>query len=389
MHISTENVGATLAVLWHCLPTLSCNKSSRAVFSAVTRFILTLFVCFSSLHSVRAWNAEGHMIVAQIAYNHLNPIARAKCDALIATPVFYASNYNNTFVTAACWADDIRSAVSTFNNWHFINIPFSLDGAPTNSFTPPSFDVVQAIQTNIAMLQNPSATLSNQAVHLRFLLHFVGDIQQPLHCSTAITASRPGGDFGGNSFSLSGGWGNLHSLWDGGGGFLFDSLPRPLSASAQQTLNARVAAIEASYPYNYSTNLGLIPNPMTWALEGYGLAQTVCYVAIAPNSTPSSDYLNTAQMTTGARMAKGGHRLADLLNTIYPMPPIHLSSILLTNGNIRFSWSAVTGGVFRVQWKGQLAEPAWNTATNITAFSSSISFTDALTQTQRFYRVMQ
>src|SRR6478609_6731229 len=142
----------------------------------------------------RAWNAEGHMVVAQIAYNHLTPAVKAQCDALIVTPVAYVGSTNNTFVTAAVWADDIKSSTSAFNNWHYIDIPFSLDNSLTNSFIPPPFDVVQAIRTNIAVLQNPSATQSNRAFHLRLLLHFVGDIQQPLHCSTAITTTRPGGD---------------------------------------------------------------------------------------------------------------------------------------------------------------------------------------------------
>ena len=65
------------------------------------------------------------MVVAQIAYNHLNPVAKAKCDALIATDVLYATNNNNTFVTAACWADDLKSFTSAYSNWHYIDIPFS------------------------------------------------------------------------------------------------------------------------------------------------------------------------------------------------------------------------------------------------------------------------
>ncbi|MEI9865965.1 MAG: hypothetical protein WDN00_15720 [Limisphaerales bacterium] len=47
--------------------------------------------------SVRAWNAEGHMVVAQIAYNHLNPVARAKCNTLIAVNLgsYYSTGTSN------------------------------------------------------------------------------------------------------------------------------------------------------------------------------------------------------------------------------------------------------------------------------------------------------
>src|SRR5215470_17491871 len=114
-------------------------------------------------------------------------------------------------------------------------------------------------------------------MHLRYLIHFVGDIQQFLHCLTAVSFSSLGGDAGGNGFSLTGGWFNLYSLWDGGGGYLFDSVSWLLSTDAQNTLNAKVAAIEANHPYNYATNRS-VSNPMDWAQEGLAMAQNICYV---------------------------------------------------------------------------------------------------------------
>ena len=353
------------------------------------RILGSLFACICVSQSCMAWNGEGHMVVAQIAYNHLTPGVKTVCDTLIATPVIYASSGNNTFVTAAVWADDIKSYTSAFSTWHYIDIPFSLDGYPTNSFTPPSFDVVKAIRTNIAVLQNPSETQSNRAFHLRLLLHFVGDIQQPLHCTTAISSNRTGGDAGGNSFSINGDWSNLHSLWDSGGGFLSDSLPRPLSVASQNTLNSRVAAIEASHPYDYTTNLGVIPDPMTWAQEGLGLAQTVSYVGIALNATPSSDYLDAAQTTTDKRMADGGHRLADLLNTLFTPPSVMLTSMTVTNGDFRFSWGAVSGATYQVQCKQQFSDLTWSNLADITPTTSTGTFSEPVTQSQRFYRVVQ
>jgi hypothetical protein len=340
--------------------------------------------------SARAWNAEGHMVVAQIAYNHLTPAVKARCDALIATPVAYVSNYNNTFVTAAVWADDIRSVTSAFNNWHFINIPFSLDGYPTNGFTPPPFDVVQAIRTNIYFLQNPSTTQSNRALHLRLLLHFVGDIQQPLHCTTAISSNRTGGDLGGNTFSLIGDWSNLHALWDEGGGFLDDTIFRPLTGTGQNILNARVASIEANHPYNYTTNLGTVPNPMTWAQEGRDLAQTGCYIGITNSTTPTTPYLNSANTTTDQRMAVGGHRLADLLNTILGTNAVTLTAVTRTNNNFTFSWPGLYGRSYQVQWKTNLSDATWNNLTTITPTANqTVTFTESLNQARRFYRVTQ
>lgn len=330
------------------------------------------------------------MVGTQIAYNHLKPAVKAQCDALIATPIVYASSINNTFVTASVWADDLKSSTNAWNNWHFINIPFSLDGTLTNGFVPGAFDVVQAIRTNIAVLQNPSATQSNRAFHLRQLLHFVTDMQQPLHCTTAMSATTPNGDAGGNGFGLTGGWGNLHFLWDSGGINLTNNLSRPLSIASQNLLSNKAAAIEALYPYDYAANVGTVADPMTWAVEGVGLAQTVCYANITRNTTLSSTYLNNASTTTDQRMAVSGQRLADLLNTILGTNAVTLTAVMHTNNSFEFSWYGLSGRSYQVQWKQTLSDPTWNNLTNIVPTANqSISFTETLNQTRRFYRVVQ
>lgn len=330
------------------------------------------------------------MVSTQIAYNHLTPSVKAQCDALIATPVAYASSLNNTFVTASVWADDLKSSTNTWNNWHFINIPFSLDGTTTNGFVPGAFDVVQAIHANIAVLQNPSSTQSNRAFHLRQLLHFVTDMQQPLHCTTAISTTQTNGDAGGNGFSLTGGWGNLHSLWDSGGNNLTNSLPRPLSVASQNLLSNKAAVIEANYPYDYTANVGTVADPMTWAAEGLGLAQSVCYVNITRNTSPSGAYLTSAYITTDQRMAVGGQRLADLLNTILGTNAVTLTAAMQTNNNFTFSWPGLYGRSYQVQWKTNLTDATWNNLTTITPTANqTVTFTESLNQAQRFYRVVQ
>ena len=350
------------------------------------RFLTSLLAAFGLAHPAWAWNAEGHMVVAQIAYIHLDPAVKAKCDALIAVPLSYGNSANSNFVTASCWADDYKGSLGTAI-WHYIDLPFSLDGTPTDGVATASFDVVQAINLCVASLLSSSETQSNRAVNLRYLLHFVGDIHQPLHCSTAVSAAHTDGDAGGNLFYLTGSWGNLHSLWDAGGGYLNDSLSRPLGSSSQTTLSNKVTAIEADYPY--TPTVGTIPDPMNWAQEGLGLAQSVSYVGITQNSTPSSAYLSSTQSTTEQRMAQAGHRLADLLTTIFATEPIRLAPLTPIGGKFGFSWSAVSGRTYSVQWKRQFSDPAWNALTNVTASGDTASFTESVAQTQRFYRVVQ
>jgi hypothetical protein len=128
---------------------------------------------------------------------------------------------------------------------------------------------------------------------------------------------------------------------------------------------------------------------MDWARESQGVAETVSYVGITLNTAPSTSYLNTAKATTEQRMAVGGHRLADLLTTLFTAYPITLRPFTTSNGKFSFSWSAISGKTYHVQWKQQFSDATWNDLTNITASGNSASFSEPLGQTQRFYRVTQ
>ena len=328
-----------------------------------------------------AWNAEGHMAVAQLAYNHLDSTVKAKCDSLIAVALSPGGSSTSTFVSASCWADDYKSQLGT-GTWHYINLPISLDGTSFANFEPPAFDVVQAINQCITTLKSGSTTPAQQASSLRYLIHFIADVHQPLHCTTAFSAAQPNGDAGGNGFPITGTWNNLHSLWDSGGGYLNDPLPRPLSPGSQTTLNNRVATIEAAYPYLRGG--GTLPDPMSWALEGKELAVSITYAGITRNSAPSISYLQTARSTTEARIALAGKRLADLLNTLFA---VNISPFHATNGDFGFSWNSVPGTVYRLEWTEDLSFSNWKQLTDITATGSLSLFQEPVMRGRKFYRI--
>lgn len=87
-------------------------------------------------------------------------------------------------------------------------------------------------------------------------------------------------------------------------------------------------------------------------------------------------------------MSLGGHRLADLLNTIFSTNAVQLACVS-TNGKFGLSWSAAPGRTYSVLWKQRLTDSVWNPLTNTTASGNSTSFSEAAGQTPRFYRVAQ
>jgi len=318
------------------------------------------------------------MVIAEIAYNNLRPDVKAQCDALIAVNLgTYSSSATSNFIMAASWADDFKSQLGTGTS-HYIDLPLCInglgnngicnDGVATNAAPPGVPNVVTALNQYTATLFNPSANVTNKAIALRYVLHFVGDIEQPLHAANGISTNHPppGGDAGGNDIVIHGTWSELHALWDAGGGYLNDSgVSRPMSASGYTIISNKVADVVATYPY--SPSIGSIPDPMTWATDSYYYAETVSYVGITENGTPSTSYLNNASATSKQRMGVGGKRLADLLMTIFATNAASFT-VSPTNG------AAPLNVTFADTSTGSISNWFWNFGDgNTTNFTASTS----------------
>ena len=147
-----------------------------------------------------AWGPIGHRVVARVAERHLSAAAARGVAAILGA---------ESLVEAATWPDEIRSdpAWDRAKPWHFI----SIDDNETYETTAksPDGDVVEAIGRFTRVLQDPAAEAGKKAEALRFLVHFVGDVHQPLHVGRRA-------DRGGNSIQVT--WfdesTNLHEVWD-------------------------------------------------------------------------------------------------------------------------------------------------------------------------------
>ncbi len=178
----------------------------------------------------------------------------------------------------------------------------------------------------------------------------------------------------------------VHNLWDEGGGYLDDTIVRPLNTAGLAIITNKANELEGLYPYSLS--VGSIPDALPWALESWGYAKTVAYVGITNGTTPTASYLNAAVAASQQRLAIGGQRLAKLLNTIYVTNAPNITATFRTNTSFAIRWDTVPQRSYRVQWKNQLSDTNWTDLTDITANTNTVLFADPITQTQRFYRLI-
>jgi nuclease S1 len=295
-----------------------------------------------------AWGCDGHRIVAAIAMHQLNPHALRVAKLLLSGQVIDPSlpRYCQpldpiTFVDVSTWADDIRGQRKDTAPWHFVDIPLGEGGGSVWPYCPPETGcAVRALATNIKTLLNQNASRQSRAEALMYVIHFVGDIHQPLH---AITNNDRGANclpvnFFGNppqeqtneSYAP-----NLHGVWD-------TDLVAKIKGSASDD------AFAAMLTHKFSANIhqirqhpGNIPD---WALESHQLAFAYSYgklpVPVTPETpTPVSlcsdddhvshrlaklkehvdaGYLSSAGPVIEEQLTKAGTRLAVILNRVWP-----------------------------------------------------------------------
>ena len=287
-----------------------------------------------------AWNDQGHMMVAAIAYDQLKPKVKQRVGQLLALNKYPTKGKDNAspedhakavFMMAATAPDAIKdktahpeyindgedptkSPASSLNEgfedmnmhkyWHYIDIPFSPDNTPL--VQPPTVNVRERIGVfRKTLASNASDDL--KAYDLVWLLHLVGDIHQPLHATSRFTqADDPKqGDIGGNSVKLCASpcRDELHAFWD-------DVLGK------NETVSAALKAA-ATLPEPKAKDAA-ISDEATWANESFEAAQKWVYAPpIGVGDGPftlNASYKADAKTEAQKRVALAGARLAKLLN---------------------------------------------------------------------------
>jgi len=272
------------------------------------------------------WSVEAHQAIALIAMKRLTGTSTANRiktilgtltleDIAVCPDQVREHEAHGTALSATCATIFPKPPTGT-EQWHFVNTP--IKGA---DFTPTAADVTAACNNNCAVVEIPhfldvlsssSATdtgakkIADQQA-LSFVVHFIGDIHQPLH-----SADRDG-DAGGNAehvkfFNTS----NvvLHSIWDNAIVAKVDSTQVKLATDLAPEIAKAASQAQGQ--------------PMDWALEAYIPARDVAYNGIpAANgqtvvATLGQPYQNAAAPVVRTQIARAGVRLATALQKALP-----------------------------------------------------------------------
>ncbi len=278
--------------------------------------LASLLLTASLAPSAWCWFDTGHMVVASIAEDQLSTSARAEADRLLKIG---STDKAYDFITAAPWADDTKTQQT--GPWHYYDVYFRADGGSTD-LKPDPENAIVAIDRFSKVLADKSKPDADRADALRYLIHIVGDLHQPLHAVSRVTDAQPTGDRGGNSFqilppdefaSMSRPPRNLHALWDFGAG-LFTSIPRPLTVQGRDQIVTEGRLLEAAIPASSVPEAADLV-PLDWVAESVDLSKRVVYDT-PEGQKPSQAYLANARQVVAKRITVAGYRLGALLNKL-------------------------------------------------------------------------
>lgn len=237
------------------------------------------------------WGSEGHRIVAEIAWRHLETGSREAVRRLLAP--------GETLAEASIWADRVRSdprweATAPF---HYINVP-EIAEIDAQRDCPPRGCILRAIASFSRDLGDLSRTVERRREALRFVAHLIGDVHQPLHVSH-------GSDRGGNDIPVLffGRATDLHEVWDRW--IVERARERSWWSWSPRRLSRSISAAQR--------DLWARGSPLDWAAESLALARTRAY-GPRPGEALGRDYFERNVAVAREQLQKAGVRLAFTLD---------------------------------------------------------------------------
>lgn len=256
------------------------------------KILLLAAICFYNVtfsHSFEDWGQTGHRVVGEVASKHLTEEAKTQIEDLL---------NGMSLAVVSTYADEIKSdrSFDQYKPWHYVNVPFD----KTYQEIEPSEkgDLVIGIARCIEVLKDEQSTKENKAFHLKLLVHFIGDLHQPLHLGLEE-------DKGGNDFQVR--WfndgTNLHRVWDSQ---MIDSYQMTYS---ELTLNLPKISNNEIQKLQQGTILDWVETERELTKEIYSSAEK--------GDKLGYRYMYDHFSTLKVQLQKGGLRLAKILNEIF------------------------------------------------------------------------
>ncbi len=251
--------------------------------------ILSLFLLVSGTINSTDWGRTGHRATGDVAASHLTKKAKRQIKKLLS---------GKSLALISTYGDEIRSdnRYREYGPWHYVNFPFnsSYEKHPKSE----KGDLVQAIYKCITVLEDDTATREDKVFHLKLLVHFIGDLHQPLHVGKAD-------DRGGNRFQVR--WfdegTNLHTVWDTKMIESYNMSYSEIAANSRALSKAQLQQLTQG-------------SVIDWMNESRALCEDI-YANTKVGEDLGYAYMYKYVGTVRFQIQKGGIRLAKILNDIF------------------------------------------------------------------------
>lgn len=252
-------------------------------------FSLCFVFTFSNAETTLDWGQTGHRVTAEVAQNHLTENAKQQIDKLL---------NGMSMAVVSTFADEIKSERSfdQYRPWHYANIPFD---KTYNDITPkPEGDIVHAIEYCISVLKDSNSSDEDKAFYLKLLIHFMGDLHQPLHLG--LEKDRGANDIRVTWFNENS---NLHRVWDSDMIDCYQMSYMELTNNLPKISSEEIEQLQQG-------------NLIDWVEEIRVLTQEV-YKSANNNDRLGYRYMYDHFSTVKVQLQVGGIRLAKILNEIF------------------------------------------------------------------------
>jgi len=282
------------------------------------RVLILLTLTLTSASVASAWDRFGHLVVSEIAWEHMserarhtavNILSRAPRDADLALD---ALSSKELFLRAGYWPDIVRDEAWPARKekydhptWHYIN-HFWRDGKPL-----PEMGTIGELVDRL----NRLAGSTPGPIELAWIEYLVGDVHQPLHSSARVTSEEPEGDRGGNDFALEDPEAeNLHALWDS----ILKRANRKRHSESYLGWVFRVASeIANAFPRDALRDELADDRFESWSEAGASIAMTRAYPSyLVRGGVPPRRYEEEIAPLAEKQAALAGYRLAAWMESL-------------------------------------------------------------------------